>query len=199
MNRALVVLGLLLSTTPVAYGHPKGAGTPDSSPPKKDRERAKKTPNTARIVAPGTKPAKLVNLYNTWTDEWLALAPGEKPSLEITARFLRDHYTNKPTKMEPRLLQIVTAAAKHFGSDQAMVVSAFRHPKYNLILRKKGRQVARDSQHTHGTAIDFFIPRVATLTLHAWAKAQAIGGVGLYLESGFVHMDTGKVRYWNGE
>ncbi len=101
--------------------------------------------------------------------------------------------------MEPRLLDIVKSAAAHFHSDTAMVVSAFRHPKYNLILRKKGHQVARDSQHTHGNAIDFFIPRVPTLTLHAWAKDQQIGGVGLYLDSGFVHMDTGKVRYWNGE
>jgi hypothetical protein len=190
VNRALVVLAFLL---------PALAHANHDHQPKKDRERAKKTQNKARIAAPGTKPAKLVNLFNTWTDEWLALAPNEKPSPEITARFLRDHYTNKPTKMEPRLLEIVTSAATHFGSDQAMVVSAFRHPKYNLILRKKGRQVARDSQHTHGTAVDFYIPRVATLTLHAWAKAQAIGGVGLYLDSGFIHMDTGKVRYWNGE
>jgi uncharacterized protein YcbK (DUF882 family) len=166
---------------------------------KKDRERAAKTQNTKRLLAPGTKAAKLINLQNTWTDEWLAIAPGDKVTPETTARFLRDHYTNSPTKMEPQLLEIVQRAATHFGSDTAFVVSAFRHPKYNLILRKKGHQVARDSQHTHGTAIDFYIPRVATLTLHAWAKAQAIGGVGLYLQSGFIHMDTGKVRYWNGE
>lgn len=166
---------------------------------KKDLARAAKSANTRRMPAPGTKPAKLTNLFNTWTDEWLALAPGEKVTEETTGRFLRDHYTNSPTKMEPRLLEIVQRAATHFNSDTALVVSAFRHPKYNLILRKKGHQVARDSQHTHGTAIDFYIPRVATLTLHAWAKAQAIGGVGLYLGSGFIHMDTGKVRYWNGE
>jgi len=187
--RALVVLALLPAIAYADHDHQS----------KKDRERAAKTQSSARMPAPGTKPARLVNLFNTWTDEWLALAPGEKPSDEMTARFLRDHYTNSPTKMEPRLLEIVINAAKNFGSDQAMVVSAFRHPKYNLILRKKGHQVARDSQHTHGQAIDFFIPRVATLTLHQWAKAQQIGGVGLYLESGFVHMDTGKVRYWNGE
>ncbi len=190
MKRALLVLAVIT---------PALAHADHEQQSKKDRARAAKRPNTARIPAPGTKPAKLVNLFNTWTDEWLALAPGEKPSPEITARFLRDHYTNSPTKMEPRLLEMVLSAAKHFASDQAMVVSAFRHPKYNLILRKKGHQVARDSQHTHGTAVDFYIPRVATLTLHEWAKAQKIGGVGLYLGSGFIHMDTGKVRYWNGE
>lgn len=166
---------------------------------KKDRERAAKAANTKKLLAPGTKATKLINVQNTWTDEWLAIAPGEKVSTRTAARFLRDHYTNSPTKMEPRLLEIIASACTHFDRDTAFVVSAFRHPKYNLILRKKGRQVARNSQHTHGTAIDFWIPRVSTRTLHAWAKAQQIGGVGLYLDSGFIHMDTGKVRYWNGE
>jgi uncharacterized protein YcbK (DUF882 family) len=67
------------------------------------------------------------------------------------------------------------------------------------MLRKKGHQVARDSQHTHGNAVDFFIPHVTTKQLHAWAKAQKLGGVGLYLESGFVHMDTGPIRFWSGD
>ena len=112
---------------------------------------------------------------------------------------LRDHFTNQATKVDARLLDILIAAAAQFRGDTVFVVSGFRHPKYNLMLRKKGRQVARDSQHTHGNAIDFFIPRVSTMTLHAWAKEQAAGGVGLYLESGFVHMDTGNVRYWSGD
>jgi uncharacterized protein YcbK (DUF882 family) len=80
-----------------------------------------------------------------------------------------------------------------------IVISAFRHPKYNQLLRKKCHQVARDSHHTHGNAVDFNIPKVATPTLHAWARDQKIGGVGLYLKSGFVHMDTGPIRFWDGE
>jgi uncharacterized protein YcbK (DUF882 family) len=67
------------------------------------------------------------------------------------------------------------------------------------MLRKKGHQVARDSQHTHGNAIDFFIPRIPTTRLQAWAKEQKLGGVGLYLQSAFVHMDTGPIRYWSGD
>jgi uncharacterized protein YcbK (DUF882 family) len=183
----------------IAWLAPAFAHADHEQQSKKDREHTAKSANAKKLLAPGTKAEKLINVQNTWTDEWLAIAPGEKVSARTAARFLRDHYTNSPTKMEPRLLEIVASACSHFGTDTAFVVSAFRHPKYNLILRKKGRQVARDSQHTHGTAIDFWIPRVATLTLHAWAKAQQIGGVGLYLGSGFIHMDTGKVRYWNGE
>jgi uncharacterized protein YcbK (DUF882 family) len=67
------------------------------------------------------------------------------------------------------------------------------------MLRKKGHQVARDSQHTHGNALDFTIPGVSVEKLHAWAKEQKLGGVGIYLNSKFVHMDTGPVRFWEGD
>ncbi|CAN5876900.1 hypothetical protein BH11MYX2_BH11MYX2_15380 [soil metagenome] len=166
---------------------------------KKDRERAAKTTSTGRVPTVGTKPTRLTNLYNQWTNEWISVAPGETVPPELANRFLRDHYTSSSTQMEPKLLPTVLAAAAHFHSDTALIVSGFRHPKFNLILRKKGHQVARDSQHTHGNAIDFRIPRVTTQALHKWAKDQHMGGVGLYLDSGFVHMDTGPVRYWNGE
>lgn len=167
--------------------------------PKKDRERAKKSAKHGPVPVAGTKPVPIVNIYNSWTHEWLAVDAPKLVSQETIDRFLRDHFTNQPSKMDAKLVEMVITAAKKFKSDVAIVVSAFRHPKYNLILRKKGHQVARDSAHTHGNAIDFFIPKIPTLTLHAWAKEQALGGVGLYLESGFVHMDTGKIRYWDGE
>lgn len=166
---------------------------------KKDRERAKKSASHAPPPRAGTRPSALINVYNSWTHEWLALELGKAPAQGTIDRFLRDHFTNEPSKMEPKLLELVTRAATKFRSDVVIVVSAFRHPKYNLMLRKKGHQVARDSQHTHGNAVDFYVPRVPTQVLHAWAKDQRIGGVGLYLQSGFVHMDTGPVRYWSGE
>ena len=166
---------------------------------KKDKELAAKTTCKAAIPAPGTKPAALINFYNEHTHEWLAVDPAQPlPPGELDL-FLRDHYTNKSTTMEPRLAGVLVAAAKNFKSDIVDVVSGFRHPKFNLMLRKKGHQVARDSQHTHGNAVDFFIPKVTTQQLQAWAKAQKLGGVGLYLESGFVHMDTGPIRFWSGD
>ena len=167
--------------------------------PKKDLALAAKTLHHAAPPAPGTKPAVLVNLYNEHTHEWLAVDPSAPPPAAEIDEFLRDHYTNKPTHMDPKLVQIVVSAAQKFKCEIADVVSGFRHPKYNLILRKKGHQVARDSQHTLGHAIDFFLPNVTTEELHAWAKAQKLGGVGIYLESGFVHMDTGPIRFWSGD
>ena len=167
--------------------------------PKKDRERLGKTTSHGAVPAPGTKPAKLVNLYNKWTLDWLAVDPTSLPSVGEVNIFLRDHFTNESTQMDPKLIGTVVLAAKQFKSDFAQVVSGFRHPKYNLMLRKKGHQVARDSQHTHGNAVDFLIPNVTTKKLHEWAVAQHLGGVGIYLESGFVHMDTGPIRFWAGD
>ena len=171
----------------------------DPYQPKKDKELAAKTTCKGAVPAPGAKPAPLVNLYNEHTHEWLAVDPAHPCSIETLDLFLRDHYTNKSTTMEPRLLGVLLGAAKNFKSNVVDIVSGFRHPKFNLMLRKKGHQVARDSQHTHGNAVDFFIPHVTTQQLHAWAKAQKLGGVGLYLESGFVHMDTGPIRFWSGD
>jgi hypothetical protein len=190
--RALAVIaGVLAASTAIAHA--------DHATSKKDRERAGKAVHRKPLPTVGKPPPALVNLYNSWTHEWLAVVPGEPPPQAMIDRFLRDHYTNRPTAMEPRLIEILLAAATHFRADTVFVVSAFRHPKYNLILRKKGHQVARDSAHTKGNAVDFYLPRVTTAQLHTWAKEQAIGGVGLYLGSGFIHMDTGKIRYWNGE
>ena len=182
--RALVVL-LLIATSAAAA-------------PALKKDAPKSTTHPAPL-APGTKPAPLVNLYNQWTHEWLAVDPHTPPPAPIVDHFLRDHYTNKSTQMDGKLIHILLDAAAHFHAPIVDIVSGFRHPKFNLILRKKGHQVARDSQHTHGNAVDFYIPGVTTLQLHAWAKDQKLGGVGLYLDSGFVHMDTAKVRYWSGD
>ncbi len=164
---------------------------------KKDREAATKSGKHPAPPAPGTKPVPLVNLFNEHTNEWLAVDPAALPA--NSDYFLRDHYTNKAIQMDPRLVPIVVAAAQHFEIGTVTIVSAFRHPKFNLILRKKGHQVARDSQHTHGNAIDFFLPTITTPQLQTWAQAQKKGGVGIYLQSGFVHMDIGPIRYWSGD
>jgi uncharacterized protein YcbK (DUF882 family) len=183
-----------------------GTAHADAYVSKKDQYLLARRANQAKKPAPikrpavGKPPAKIVNLYNTWTHEWLAI-DAAKPAVPraVVDAFLRCHFTNEPTDMADKLIPTVVAAARHFNVTTVDIVSGFRHPKYNLMLRKKGRQVARDSQHTHGTAIDFWLPGVPIATLHAWAKARKMGGVGLYLGSGFIHMDTGPIRYWNGE
>jgi uncharacterized protein YcbK (DUF882 family) len=162
---------------------------------------------TARAAAkvsphrPGKPPPTVISVYNTWTHEWLAIDADPRaplPAAETVDAFLRCHFTNQPADMDRRLAKTLRAAALHFGSQRIEIVSGFRAPKYNLMLRKKGREVARDSQHTHGNAVDFRIPGVDVRELEAWARRLHMGGVGLYLNSGFIHIDTGRVRYWKG-
>lgn len=148
----------------------------------------------------GRAPKAPVNIYNKWTHEMLAFDVGDVkgPPSEVVNKFLRCHFTNAPANMDPRLLPVLLQAAKRFKVKRVDVVSGFRDPKYNLSLRKKGRQVARTSEHTLGHAVDFRLPGVGIEKLHAWARGLKLGGVGFYSRSRFIHVDVGKVRYWNG-
>ena len=66
------------------------------------------------------------------------------------------------------------------------------------MLRKKGREVARDSQHTKGNAVDIRLPDISPRALSKWIRGKRLGGVGIYRTSGFVHVDSGPIRSWSG-
>jgi hypothetical protein len=146
---------------------------------------------------PATRIAPMTTLFNLRTRETLALLPGMPPE-ERFHKFLRDHYTNQSTRMDHRLVDVLARVAAKFGADRVEVVSGYRSPKYNLILRKKGHEVARQSQHTEGNAVDFRVRGVPTKRLLNYVRSLRIGGVGYYPHSQFVHSDTGRVRFWRG-
>ncbi|MVA95757.1 DUF882 domain-containing protein [Nitratireductor sp. CAU 1489] len=114
-------------------------------------------------------------------------------------RFLRDWRRNEPTKMDPRLLDVVWEAYQDVRArDYIHVVSGYRSPSTNSMLRKRGRGVAKKSQHMLGRALDFYIPGVPLKKLRNAGLRAGVGGVGYYPRSGspFVHFDTGSVRHW---
>jgi uncharacterized protein YcbK (DUF882 family) len=111
---------------------------------------------------------------------------------------LRCHYTNQSTAMDDRLLPTLLKAAAKFGARTIDIVSGFRAPKYQLMLRKKGHEVARDSEHPRGHAVDFRLPDVPTRVLLRFVRSLHLGGVGYYPESRFVHADVGRIRFWRG-
>ena len=122
-----------------------------------------------------------------------------KSGLKKINRFLRDWRRNEPTKMNPRLLDLIWEVYKDTGSRKHIhVISGYRSPATNSLLRKRGRGVAKKSQHTLGNALDFFIPGVSLTKLRNIGLKKGLGGVGFYPKSGspFVHMDTGRVRHW---
>ncbi|MBB2754221.1 UNVERIFIED_ORG: uncharacterized protein YcbK (DUF882 family) [Rhizobium aethiopicum] len=116
-------------------------------------------------------------------------------------RFLRDWRRNEPTRMDPRLLDLVWEVYKRSGGkDYIHIVSAYRSPTTNNMLRNRSRStgVAKKSQHMLGKAMDFYVPGVKLATLRALAMQMQVGGVGYYPTSGspFVHLDVGNVRAW---
>ena len=114
-------------------------------------------------------------------------------------RFLRDWRRNEPTKMDPRLLDLVWDVYQKSGSKKYIhVISGYRSPATNKLLRKRGRGVAKKSQHTRGKALDFFLPDVKLSKLRNIGLKMGLGGVGFYPKSGspFIHLDTGRVRHW---
>ena len=113
--------------------------------------------------------------------------------------FLRDWRRNEPTKMDPRLFDLVWEVYQEVGASQPInVVSAYRSPATNAMLADKSSGVADNSQHMRGTAMDFFIPGITLSKLRATAMRKQVGGVGYYPTSGspFVHLDVGSVRAW---
>ncbi|MGL4490382.1 MAG: DUF882 domain-containing protein, partial [Rhizobiaceae bacterium] len=114
-------------------------------------------------------------------------------------RALRDWRRNEPTKMDPRLFDVVWESYKRSGATGYInVIGGYRSAATNSMLRKRSKGVAQKSQHVLGRAMDFYIPGVSLKKLrNAGLQAQA-GGVGYYPSSGspFVHMDVGNIRHW---
>jgi hypothetical protein len=186
--RAALAAAVVVATAAVASANP---APPPAGSKKAAYLEAKAAEPRVRWKRPpiGKPPPPVINLRNTWTDEWLALDvdPRRAPSAELRDRFLRDHYTNEPTRIDARLYATLRDAARNFNARRIDIISGFRAPKYNLMLRKKGHEVARDS---HGVDLE---------ALHTWAVGKKLGGVGRYRSSRFIHMDTDRVRYWDGD
>lgn len=112
---------------------------------------------------------------------------------------VRDWRRNEPTRMDPRLFDLVWEVYRRAGaSGYITVVSGYRSPATNSMLRSRSKGVAKESQHMKGTAMDFYIPGVPLKTLREIGMKLQVGGVGYYPKSGspFVHMDVAGVRAW---
>jgi uncharacterized protein YcbK (DUF882 family) len=123
----------------------------------------------------------------------------DEAALDKLNHFLRDWRNDKQTKMDPRLFDILWEVYRDVGATEAIhIISSYRSPETNAMLRRTSNGVAQFSLHMLGKAMDFYIPGVPLEELrHAGLRLQR-GGVGFYPSSGspFVHMDTGGVRHW---
>jgi uncharacterized protein YcbK (DUF882 family) len=146
-----------------------------------------------------------LSFLHTHTGERLAtayVAGGEyvAPALKDINVLLRDFRTNRVKPIDPALLDLLFQLNDNLGTDQPFhVISGYRTPETNNMLQERGGSgsgVATHSLHMDGKAIDIRVPGIRLEHLRDKAKALKIGGVGYYPGSNFVHVDTGRVRYW---
>jgi uncharacterized protein YcbK (DUF882 family) len=120
-----------------------------------------------------------------------------RAALEEIAGLLRDFRTGETHPIDPKLLDFLYAIREHTGSaSEYEIVSGFRSPKTNAMLRNQTNGVAKRSLHMRGKAIDVRLTDVSTPILREAARDLRRGGVGYYPTSNFVHLDTGRTRSW---
>ena len=161
------------------------------------------------MMAPPPPPPSLdltsprtLSLVNVNTDEALVVTywsdgAYRRDALDKLNHFLRDLREGAETEMDPLLLDVLWHTQMHVGfSGTVEVLSAYRSPTTNAWLASVSRGVASDSQHMNGNAMDISMPGVPVFKVRQVARSLGMGGVGFYPRSGFVHIDTGPVRYW---
>ncbi len=147
---------------------------------------------------------KRLHLYNIHTGERIEAvfwADGRYIGEEMASleRLLRDYRTGEIHPIDRKLYDLLHALQSRLDVDGVYhVISGYRSPKTNSMLRRHSRGVAKHSLHMEGRAIDIRLRGVDLATLRHMALRMRRGGVGYYPKSGFVHLDTGHVRQWCG-
>lgn len=118
-------------------------------------------------------------------------------ALAEISHFMRDWRTGKVKQIDVRTLDIMAASHNLLeASEPYMMLSGYRTPATNALLRSRSRRVAKNSLHMQGQAADL---RLKSRTVSQMARAALscrAGGVGKYSKSNFVHMDCGDIRTW---
>ena len=146
--------------------------------------------------------ARQLAFYNPHTNEHLDISyycNGEyqAEALSKINAILRDYRTNEIKPIDPHLLDFLYSLTNRIKRTEPFhIISGYRSPKTNALLRKKSKRVASRSLHMQGKAIDIRIPGYDTEKLRNVAISMKAGGVGYYRRSDFVHIDTGRPRYW---
>ncbi len=118
-------------------------------------------------------------------------------ALATVNQFLRDFRTGDVHAIDPDLLDLLYRLNQLTGSTRAyQVISGYRSPATNEMLRHRSEGVAAGSLHMQGQAIDIRLADVPLAKLRNTALSVRRGGVGYYPASDFVHVDTGRFRTW---
>jgi uncharacterized protein YcbK (DUF882 family) len=147
---------------------------------------------------------RTLSFHHTHSDEDLTVTfkrdgRYDEEALNQLNHYLRDWRTQEQTTMDRHLFDILWEVYRDVdGKKPIQIVSSYRSPATNAMLRRRSSGVARFSQHMLGHAMDFFIPDVPLEQIRFAGLRLQRGGVGFYPTSGspFVHLDTGSIRHW---
>jgi uncharacterized protein YcbK (DUF882 family) len=150
----------------------------------------------------GAGDIRRLKMYNGRTGERLDMIywiEGEyiRDAVKEVTYFMRDWRNNKIMNIDLRTIDIMAAAHNLLDVNEPyMLLSGYRSPETNAMLRSRSSGVAKNSRHLRGQAADL---RLGSRSVHQMARAASAcraGGVGRYSRSNFVHMDCGPVRVW---
>jgi len=158
----------------------------------------------ARFLVPGRRSdrPRALSFYNVHTGESLNAVYFEDGNyvpgaLTEVNYFFRDFRANEIKPIDPNLLDLLHDIHSELDTNKPFnLVSGYRSPATNAWLAARSEGVARHSMHLEGRAADINIPGGQLSFLQRIALALRLGGVGYYPHSGFVHVDTGRVRRW---
>jgi uncharacterized protein YcbK (DUF882 family) len=147
---------------------------------------------------------RTLSFHHTHSDEDLTVTfkrdgRYDEEALKQLNHYLRDWRSQEQTTMDRRLFDILWEVYRDVdGKKPIQIISSYRSPATNSMLRRRSSGVARFSQHMLGHAMDFFIPEVSLEQVRYAGLRLQRGGVGFYPTSGspFVHLDTGSIRHW---
>jgi uncharacterized protein YcbK (DUF882 family) len=147
---------------------------------------------------------RTLSFHHTHSDEDLTVTfkrdgRYDEEALKQLNHYLRDWRSQEQTTMDRHLFDILWEVYRDVdGKKPIQIISSYRSPATNAMLRRRSSGVARFSQHMLGHAMDFYIPDVPLEQIRFAGLRLQRGGVGFYPTSGspFVHLDTGSIRHW---
>ncbi|HEC28676.1 MAG TPA: DUF882 domain-containing protein [Gammaproteobacteria bacterium] len=154
------------------------------------------------FALPTRLPERTLSFYNTHTGEKCTAtywADGHYVTDEIRKIewILRDHREGKTHNMDQNLMDLLVVLRHQIDSRRPFhIISGYRTPRTNEMLYRTTSGVDKHSYHMQGRAIDIRLPGFDTRKLRQAARSLKAGGVGYYPHSNFIHIDTGRVRFW---
>ncbi|MEM8730193.1 MAG: DUF882 domain-containing protein [Pseudomonadota bacterium] len=122
-----------------------------------------------------------------------------KDAVKEITHFMRDWRNDKRLTIDSRTIDIMAGAHNLMDVNEPyMLLSGYRSPETNAMLRRRSSGVAKNSLHLKGQAADLSLNSRSVSQMARAAQACRGGGVGRYSRSDFVHMDCGPVRSWGG-